>query len=146
LDDSSQGKGDDSLFTVVEWHYKNCNNPGDCDNCYLYLDTEWHVKKFVVSTDHDVHDTQKMMGLKVQEGHCIPQWDVLGEYTGEVELTTRYNPLTYCVAINRITHIDAEKGCMLLFVNHRWINVNPIMVTVCNGSTINMIVMYKSVI
>ena len=42
---SSHGRDHELFYHVVECHSKNCNNPEDCGNCYLFPCTEWHVGK-----------------------------------------------------------------------------------------------------
>ena len=58
----------------------------------------------------------------------------LGEYTGVVECTTRFNPSLYCVSIDGMTNINVEKeGNVVGCVNHRYINFNSIMSTILSA-------------
>jgi SET domain-containing protein len=131
MDDASSEKYLDNVYWVNECTKDNCRNPTDCGNRYLESNTTWHLSKCVPSTEHEV-DGETILGLKAVD--FIPQWAVLGEYTGVVKRNDSNSKSVYLVEIGGTNmSIDAEhEGNHLRYVNHRCINFNTVMMTVYN--------------
>ena len=111
-------------FHNIECTPENCSIVGDCGNRYRPTLTVYHIDKTTVAMEQFTNGIT-MKGLKVREGEEIPEWGVIGEYTGEWSKNRNKNS-TYTILIApRYGYIDAtHKGNTTRFINNRCENPN----------------------
>jgi hypothetical protein len=115
---------------VIECTNKNCSIEADCGNKYSDFRL-WHIGKTVVSNEFVCTNGNSTKGLKVQEKEEIPEWGVIGEYTGTLSKGKKPKSKLYLIQVGEKEWIDAEnEGNTLRFINHRCQNPNAVFISV----------------
>jgi hypothetical protein len=118
------------FLRVIECTDKNCPIEADCGNKYSDFRL-WHIGKTVVSNEFVCIDGNSIRGLKVQEKAEIPEWGVIGEYTGTIIKGKKPKSKLYVIQVGEKEWIDAEnEGNSLRFINHRCQNPNAVYISV----------------